>query len=229
MIRVRRSSARTLLERGTVTTERRSDIREIIGTNPMLLPDDMLVIDVASKCRSAVLMLLDSEHVPWGKPELAEWLTGPYRATTVFGTPRDPVASLPPSSARRGPIKEQRIEDLLREARAAALDAFKRIAGPHPDLGFSYSVVYGGAVERCIDETGATGWLPVDRDFMRLSDRVLALIAVDYFVRPADYLCLLSVCQTCDRVSFDARSKARKACHLHRVSVSQKAEKQRTA
>jgi hypothetical protein len=208
-----------------VTTERRSDIREILGTNPHVLPEGVSTVDVATTCRSAVLMLLESAHVPWGKPELAEWLTGPYRATTSFGTPRE--VAPPPSSARRGPIKEQRIDNVLREARAEAIDAFKRIAGPHPDLGFSYAVVYGSAVERCVDDTGATGWLPVDRDFMRLADRVLALIAVDYFVRPADYLCLLSVCQTCDRITFDARAKAKRSCPLHRTP--QKPEKQRTA
>jgi hypothetical protein len=219
-----RVEASRLLPSGAVTEERRSDIREILGTDLVLLPPGVGVVDIAAKCRTAVLVLLESAHVPWGKADLAEWLTGPYRETTSFASSREPAPSLaPPSlgapSSRRGPVREQRIEEVLRETRAAAVDGFKRIAGEHPDLSFSYGVVYGRAVERCRDETGATGWLPVDRPGAKLSDRVLALIAADYFVRPADYLCLLAVCEMCERVTFDARSKARRACPLHRPSA----------
>lgn len=168
-------------------------------------------------------MLLESESLvgdhearrpPWGKPELAQWLTNAYRWPTSFAKPRE--IGIPPAS-RRMPIQVDKLEELLAETRSEVHAAFERVAAS-TDISFSYAAIHGGSIERCQDAEGAKGWVPVDGRGMRLSERALSLIAVDYLVRPADYLGLISVCKECGRVSFDALCRARKACHRHRVS-----------
>jgi len=182
--------------------------------NAVLLPEGVAVTDVAARCRGAVLMLLESEHAPWGKAELAQWLTSAYRWPTSFAKSRE--IGIPPSS-RRMPIPVDRLDDLLAETRNEVHSAFARVAET-TDISFSYAAIHGGFIERCQDETGTKGWVPVDRQGMRLSERAISLIAVDYLVRPADYLGLISVCKECQRVSFDALCRVRQACHRHRAS-----------
>lgn len=197
-----------------MTIDRRSDIRSLLEANAVLLPDGISVTDVAARCRGAVLMLLESEHAPWGKQELANWLAGPYRTTVSFGAARP--LGIPPSS-RRMPIQVDKLEDLLAEARAEVRSAFTRIAET-TDISFSYAAIQGGFIERCQDEYGTKGWVPVDRQGMRFSERAISLIAVDYLVRPADYMGLISVCKDCARISFDALCRARQQCPRHRPS-----------
>lgn len=200
---------------GVVTIDRRSDIRSLLEGNAVRLPEGVAVTDVAARCRGAALMLLENEpHAPWGKQELAQWLTGPYRWPVSFAKPRE--IGIPPSS-RRMPIPVDRLEELLSETRAEVHAAFVRVAHT-TDISFSYAAIHGGFIERCQDAEGAKGWVPVDRQGMRLSERAISLIAVDYLVRPADYLGLISVCKECSRVSFDALCRARQICHRHRVS-----------
>ena len=200
----------------SVTTDRRSDIRSLLEANAVQLPHGIAVTDVAARCRGAVLMLLESEHAPWGKQELAQWLTGPYRSTVSFANARP--LGIPPSS-RRMPILVDKLDDLLAEARHEVRSAFERVA-QSTDISFSYAAIHGGFIERCQDEYGTKGWVPVDRQGMRFSERAISLIAVDYLVRPADYLGLISVCKDCGRVSFDALCRVRQACHRHRASQS---------
>ncbi len=189
----------------------------------MQLPDGVAVTDVAARCRGAVLMLLESEspvgdhgarQPPWGKQELAQWLTGPYRWPTSFAKPRE--IGMPPSS-RRMPIPVDRLEELLADTRSEVQAAFARVA-ESTDISFSYAAIHGGFIERCQDDQGTKGWVPVDRQGMRLSERAISLIAVDYLVRPGDYLGLISVCKECSRVSFDALCRVKQACHRHRAS-----------
>jgi hypothetical protein len=53
---------------------------------------------------------------------------------------------------------------------------------------------------------------------MLLAERIVSLISVDYLMRPADYLALLSVCGVCQAVSFDAQVRVRGHCPQHRAS-----------
>jgi hypothetical protein len=53
---------------------------------------------------------------------------------------------------------------------------------------------------------------------MLFADRILSLVSVDYLMRPADYLALLSVCGLCQEVSFDAQIRVRGHCPAHRAS-----------
>jgi hypothetical protein len=182
--------------------------------NAVMLPEGVTVMDVAARCRGAALMLLESDSPPWGKAELAQWLTGPYRWPTTFARERE--IGVPPSS-RRMPIQLDRLEELLAHTRTEVHAAFTRVAET-TDISFSYAAIHGGFIERCQDSEGAKGWVPVDRQGLRLEERAISLIAVDYLVRPADYLGLISVCHECDRISFDALCRVRRACHRHRAS-----------
>ena len=58
-------------------------------------------------------------------------------------------------------------------------------------------------------------------DYLQLlfAERILSLVSVDYLMRPADYLALLSVCGICQAVSFDAQVRVRGHCPAHRKSV----------
>jgi hypothetical protein len=49
---------------------------------------------------------------------------------------------------------------------------------------------------------------------MRLTDRVLSLVAADYLLRSEDYEQALFTCSACGLVAFDARAKARGAVCL---------------
>lgn len=56
------------------------------------------------------------------------------------------------------------------------------------DVAFTYAAMHDGRIERCCDATGRPGWLPIDRPNMRLTERVLSLVAVDYLAHPAEWL-----------------------------------------
>ena len=84
---------------------------------------------------------------------------------------------------------------------------------------FARSALHAGYVRRSRDTAGRAGYVPVDHERMRLSDRVLSLAAVDYLMRPSDYLALLTVCKVCEKITFDPHTRARGLCHAHAPSL----------
>jgi hypothetical protein len=170
------------------------------------------VIDVADEARAAMLGILRGVGGGWGKREVARWLTGPYQALTAFAAAlEDPEDS---TTFRRIPrrLANEALDDVLRGAKEEVLATMIMAAPPDSDVRFTQRAIATGHVVRTRDSAGRHGWTAVDAPRMRLSDRILSLASVDYLMRPADYLALLSVCGVCQAVSFDAQDRVHGEC-----------------
>jgi hypothetical protein len=172
-------------------------------------------VHVADASREALLAFLRGTEAGWGKRELAHWLAGPYRAVTSFAaTPDVPESS---STFRRPPktLVPDRLEAVIKLAKEETLATLILAAPPDSDVRFSQRAVLAGHVIRTRDAQGRAGWAPVDAPRMLLTERIVSLVSVDYLMRPADYLALLSVCGMCQAVSFDAQVRVRGHCPAH--------------
>jgi hypothetical protein len=180
------------------------------------LPEEVRAVAVAEECRDAMLALLRGVGDGWGKREVAEWLAVPYAKATAFAA----VDFEDSGAFRRPPTKvgPARLEEVLRSAKEEALATLILAAPPDSDVRFSSRAISAGHVVRTRDAAGRNGWAPVDAPGMLLLDRILSLATVDYLMRPADYLALLSVCGICQAVSFDAQVRVRGHCPKHRKS-----------
>jgi hypothetical protein len=115
-------------------------------------------------------------------------------------------------------VRPERLEDVVRAAKEEVLATLILAAPPDSDVRFTHRAITSGHVVRMRDAFGRAGWTPVDAPRMLLADRILSLASVDYLMRPADYLALLSVCGICQAVSFDAQVRVRGHCPQHRKS-----------
>jgi hypothetical protein len=185
-----------------------------------VLPAEVRALAIADGARDALLAILRGIDTGWSKREVAQWLAGPYRALTAFAaTPDAPDHS---STFRRMPKKAlvaAQLDAVLRAAKEEVLATLLMAVPPDSDVRFSNRAVAAGHVIRTKDARGRAGWAPVDAPGMLLADRILSLVSVDYLMRPADYLALLSVCGMCQAVSFDAQVRVRGHCPEHRRSA----------
>jgi hypothetical protein len=159
-----------------------SDIRELLAVAAReptcCLPRGTSVLDVAEECRRAALAFDDGIDPHASRRAIACWLEGPYRtAVDTIGT-----------RSLDMPVRAGEVVDIPAYARAYVVGVVRGISRIPSDVSFTYAAMHDGWIERCTDATGRPGWLPVDRPKMRLSERVLSLVAVDYLVRPADWL-----------------------------------------
>lgn len=149
------------------------------------LPRLAVVHDAAEASRRAVRTFLAMEP---DEPSLTDWLAGPYREATSFDPrrtptqrPRDPLGARSTTGSAPGTD----IPDLVTKAKdqvIAALGAAQR--GIDDLLQHLPPIVH---VEPSHDAHGNHGFIPIDEANMRLVDRVLALLVVDYLTRPNDY------------------------------------------
>jgi hypothetical protein len=176
---------------------------------------------LADSCRYAALAFLNGTLAGWGKKELGAWLSGPYADVAR----RSPRYSEPPPSSALGPrpggreIAPYAVSRVMREAQDEVVEVLRQLAQPEGGVSWVF-----GAVDRLVEHTFDGGietvaqWVPVAPSRMRLADRVLSLVAVDYLSRPEDYESLLFVCSRCTLVGFDAAARARGVCRVHAVS-----------
>ena len=185
---------------------------------PVDLGDAVGALAVADACRDAIVSFVVGSATSWGKSGLAVWLAGPYRllvrhAPRVEGPPRR--SDMAPASVRTQ-LASQSIEAIVASTRQEVLTTLK--LAPQ-NASFARSALHAGYVRRSRDANGRSGYVPVDHERMRLSDRVLSLAAVDYLMRPSDYLALLTVCKVCEKITFDPHTRARGLCHAHAPSL----------
>jgi hypothetical protein len=184
------------------------------------LPAGVHVADIAESCRYGALAYLNGVLAAWGKPELAAWLGGPYRNVTRFAREALDVESTAPSLAA-GPSPVARklaphaIERVMRESHVEVTGTLRTLAEPDGGVSFAFHALGGVLVSRCRDDRGDFGWIPVAPMRMRLADRVLSLIAVDYLARPESYEEALAICSTCKVIAFDGAARARSLCRVH--------------
>jgi hypothetical protein len=156
-----------------------SDIRELLAVAARAptccLPRGTSVLDVAEECRRVALDFTDTLPRPRA---FAAWREGPYRnVVDMLGT-----------RSLEKPVRAGEVIEIPAYARAYVIGVMRGMCRIPSDVSFTYAAMHDGWIERCADATGRPGWVPVDRPNMRLSERVLSLVAVDYLVRPADWL-----------------------------------------
>lgn len=189
-----------------------------VGTMPQLtplvlaLPSRSLLATFTDGCREAALDFVNRVSLSSDKEVLAEWLRGPYRSHVVTlarsRTQRMGAASVVPNALTK----------LLTQTRLEVGATLARTRDPEDGVGFGYSALAAGLVYRAQDATGALGWVPVAQPRMRLTQRVLSLIAADYLLRSDDYETALFACSACGLTAFDAGRAAIGVCRAHMQS-----------
>lgn len=178
------------------------------------LPSGVRVGEVADKCRYGAITFVNGVLSAWGKPELAAWLAGPYRDVTRFAREALDLAARRTAGERRS-IPPTTIDRIMKDAHEEIITTMRALAQPDGGVGFAFSALGGTLVVRCRDDDHDTGWIPVSPTRMRLADRVLSLVAVDYLARPEAYESELAICGICKVVAFDAAARARGLCRVH--------------
>jgi signal transduction histidine kinase len=134
----------------------------------------------ASRCAVRTFLEMDSNEL-----SLSGWLAGPYREATSFGPRRTP-SQRPDDSLGARPTPGTDIPALVTTAKSSVLSALVAAQrGIDEFLQHLPPIVH---VEPAHDAYGNNGFVPVDEANMRLVDRVLALLVVDYLTRPNDYV-----------------------------------------
>jgi hypothetical protein len=179
----------------------------------LALPSRSLVGTFTDGCREAALDFVNRIAVSTDKELLAEWLRGPYRAHVVTlarsRTQRMGAASVVPGALAK----------LLAQTRLEVSVSLLRTRDPEDGVGFGYSALAAGLVYRAQDATGAMGWVPVAQPRMKLTDRVLSLVAADYLLRSEDYETALFTCSECGLTAFDARRASVGVCRSHAAAL----------
>lgn len=167
--------------------------------------------ELANACRRAYLRLVTGTYVGWGKLELAEWLTGPYRELTVA----EEWLEAPPSLAAgndTAPVSvlDGRVALVLETMRTDVMVVMNELMTPEGVSAFTKLALDMGLVTR-----GGFSVLPRARPRMTLVDRALSLVAVDAITRPEDYEHSLFLCERCKQPVFDVASRERGVCRTH--------------
>jgi hypothetical protein len=150
---------------------------------------------------------LDFLHDVRSARDLGCWLVGPYREATSF------VPRLEERSIDAAAFDLEAVETILWTAHEDVLAALRD--GAH---GNGPAFVKDALATETIVPTVEGFWIPLDVQRMRLKDRVLALFAADYLLRPRDYTRDLAFCARCERVVFDPAARQTGQCGAHRIS-----------
>ena len=175
------------------------------------------IVVVTEECRQAYQSFLFGVASGWGEDELARFLATTYGQVAVDAAAESDALARRPfgADARVDPAEAT---DLLQVTRRDVLETLEFIGTVEGGKAFVFRAVTSGWVARAEDADGALGWVPVAKPTMRLKARILSLVAADYLMRPADYVTLLTICNRCERVVFDAGVRERGSCC--RVSTS---------
>lgn len=196
--------------------------RERVVPRIALLKEGVSAMHIADVARQGFLSFIRGAGTTWGKRDIVQWLRGPYAELTAHTAPLAQAEDLDDSSTFvrvQKRVSAVRLDNVLFAAKEEVLATLLMAAPPDSDVRFATRAMESGHVARTRDTAGRGGWAPVDVPGMLLKDRVLSLVSVDYLMRPADYLALLSVCGICQAVSFDAQARVAGQCSLHRRSV----------
>jgi hypothetical protein len=182
---------------------------------PMMLalPRGARMARVAAGCRAAALDFINRVSVRPDKAVLADWLRGAYRRHVV------PVASMRTRRIDSSGVMPGALAKLLTHARLEVLTALEIARDPVEGVAFGYSALASGHLYRARDAEGNEGWVPVAQPRMRLTDRVLSLVAADHLLHSADYESTLFECMRCEQWVFDAERVEGRVCAAHASDV----------
>jgi hypothetical protein len=159
---------------------------------------------MSGQWRTVGLDFLDHVHTA---RELGRWLIGPYRDAASH------VPRLSWTCSDAPAFDVAAVDTIVERARAdvfAALEEARWGNGP----AFVKEAIESDAIVPTVEGF----WIPLDLPRMRLRDRVLALFAADYLLRPRDYARAFAICATCQRVVFDPAARHTRRCGAHRIS-----------
>ncbi len=185
------------------------------SSQPMILalPRGARIEDFANGCRSAALDFINRVSVRADKAVLADWLRGAY-ATHVVAVSSMRTRRIDSSGVMPGALSK-----LLTHARLEVLSAIELARDPIEGVAFGYSALASGFLYRARDAEGREGWVPVAQPRMRLTDRVLSLVAADHLLRSADYETAMFECTRCEMLVFDAERVEGRVCAAHASDV----------
>jgi hypothetical protein len=161
------------------------------------------------------IAFLDGTTSPqWGLDDLRAWFGEHLLRTGCMMTPllvSEPSAGSVPLY-QQPPASPHAVRELLAAARARVLGALRGLSDAQVDDRFLTAAIFTGRVSRQ-SVRGVPRWLPRPRAATPLSDIVLSLFAADALAHREIYDQLLSVCDTCDRVTF--HTGGRRTCPEH--------------
>jgi hypothetical protein len=108
---------------------------------------------------------------------------------------------------------------IVTEARIRVITALRGLRASPTDDRFLMAAIFTGRVRRT-RLGGANRWVVRPEPTATLSGIVISLFAVDVLSHREIYDRSLCICDTCDRVTFDADQAHRATCPAHRPSVS---------
>lgn len=179
----------------------------------LALPRGARVANVAAGCRAAALDFINRVSVRPDKAVLADWLRGAYRRYVV------PIASLRTRRIDSSGIMPGALAKLLTHTRLEVLTALEIARDPVEGVAFGYGALASGHLYRARDVDGAEGWVPVAQPRMRLTDRVLSLVAADHLLHSEEYETSLFECVRCEMWVFDAERAEGRVCAAHASDV----------
>ena len=185
------------------------------SSQPMILalPRGARIEDFANGCRSAALDFINRVSVRADKAVLADWLRGAY-ATHVVAVSAMRTRRIDSSGVMPGALSK-----LLTHSRLEVLSALELARDPIEGVAFGYSALASGFLYRARDAEGREGWVPVAQPRMRLTDRVLSLVAADHLLRSHDYEMAMFECTRCEMLVFDAERVDGRVCAAHASDV----------
>jgi hypothetical protein len=173
---------------------------------------------IAGGCRRAGLEFVRGVHTGWDARDLAAWLTGPYAQATCHVPRGECVARIDDEESPTSFENAPRLQEVLASARTGAISALEDAESIRGRLVFVREAIRDRTIVPATSANGESIWVPLDRRKMNLRDRVLSLFAVDFLLRPEDYVGDLLVCSSCEAVVFDAKARALGHCGAHRAS-----------
>jgi hypothetical protein len=189
----------------------------------LALPRGARISDFANGCRAAVLDFVNRVAVREDKSVLADWLNGTYRPLVVATAP------MRPRHVHPGGVPPKALAMLLKRTRVEVTSALQLAKDPVEGVTFGYSALASGHLYRARDVDGAEGWVPVAQPRMRLTERVLSLVAADYLLRSEDYETHMFECVRCEHWVFDAERVDGRVCAAHASDVRELAPAARRA
>ena len=179
----------------------------------LALPRGAHISDFANGCRAAVLDFVNRVAVRHDKAVLADWLNGAYRPLVVA------VASMRARRIHPAGIQPTTLAALLTQSRLEVLASLQLAKDPVEGVTFGYSALASGHLYRARDVDGVEGWVPVAQPRMRLTERVLSLVAADYLLRSDEYESTLFECARCEHWVFDEERVEGRVCASHASDV----------
>ncbi len=157
----------------------------------------------ASSVREAATEFVRGTTFGWGRRELASWLVCHYcpclvtDATAHAATQRASSATLSAASAH---LDDERVEQLILDARCSVLRLLSNLAWPSQAASLARGAIGSGHV---IELRDPLSWAPANRTRMRLAERVGSLFIADALNNPRDYR-NVTLCRYCGELGFSA-------------------------